>query len=205
MTARHSSLFTLRSGQSGLRIYTTRRDAAPDCIYKVKTGFIGILGGLPPTLHLLRVQAPFPAVGAELGGVQTDRLQHHCEFVGSRPALWFLLGCRHHLSLQPPRLPPVVEGDNFPATGGELDLEVIHAVNRQKDPRGEKACWEEAAFRVLTGNQQPDHSRISDFRRRHLGALAGLFVQVLRLCQKAGLVSLGQVALDGAEIKANTS
>ncbi len=49
---------------------------------------------------------------------------------------------------------------------------------------------------MLTGNQQPDHSRISDFRRRHLSALAGLFVQVLRLCQKAGLASLGHVALD---------
>jgi transposase len=115
---------------------------------------------------------------------------------------------------------------------GELDLEEIHAVYRQKDPRGEKAyeprmmvvlllyaycvglpssrkiekaCWEDAAFRVLTGNQQPDHSRISDFRRRHLPALAGLFVQVLRLCQKAGLVSLGQVALDGTKVKANAS
>lgn len=107
---------------------------------------------------------------------------------------------------------------------GELNLEEIHAGYRQKDPRGEKAyeprmmvvlllyaycvglpssrkiekaCWEDAAFRVLTGNQQPDHSRISDFRRRHLSALADLFVQVLRLCQKAGLVSLGKVALDG--------
>jgi hypothetical protein len=69
----------------------------------------------------------------------------------------------------------------------------------------EKACWEDAAFRVLTGNQQPDHSRISDFRRRHLGALAGLFVQVLRLCQKAELVSLGHVALDGTKVKANAS
>ena len=69
----------------------------------------------------------------------------------------------------------------------------------------EKACWEDAAFRVLTGNQQPDHSRISDFRRRHLPALAGLFVQVLRLCHKAGLVSLGQVALDGTKVKANAS
>ena len=115
---------------------------------------------------------------------------------------------------------------------GELDLEEIHAVYRQKDPRGEKAyeprmlvvlllyaccvglpssrriekvCWEDAAFRVLTGNQQPDHSRISDFRRRHLPALAGLFVQVLRLCHKAGLVSLGQVALDGTKVKANAS
>jgi len=69
----------------------------------------------------------------------------------------------------------------------------------------EKACWEDAAFRVLTGNQQPDHRRISDFRRRHLHALAGLFVQLLRLCQKAGLVSLGQVALDGTKVKANAS
>jgi hypothetical protein len=71
--------------------------------------------------------------------------------------------------------------------------------------RIERACWEDAAFRVLTGNQQPDHSRISDFRLVHLDALAGLFVHVLRLCQKAGLVSLGNVALDGTKVKANAS
>ena len=64
----------------------------------------------------------------------------------------------------------------------------------------EKACWEDATFRVLTGDQQPDHSRISDFRGHHLAGLAGLFVQVHRLCQKAGLVSLGQVALDGTKV-----
>jgi hypothetical protein len=58
---------------------------------------------------------------------------------------------------------------------------------------------------VLTGNQQPVHSRISDFRRRHLAALSGLFVQVLRLCQKAGLLSLGHVALDGTKLRANAS
>jgi hypothetical protein len=58
---------------------------------------------------------------------------------------------------------------------------------------------------VLTGNQQPDPSRISDFHLVHLDALAGLFVQVLRLCQKAGLVSLGNVALDGTKVKANAS
>jgi transposase len=114
----------------------------------------------------------------------------------------------------------------------ELDLSVIYAVYAARDPRGvkayeprmmvvlllyaycvgipssrriERACWEDAAFRVLTGNQQPDHSRISDFRLVHLDALAGLFVQVLRLCQKAGLVSLGNVALDGTKVKANAS
>ena len=66
--------------------------------------------------------------------------------------------------------------------------------------RIERACWKGAAFRVLTGNQQPDHSRISDFRRMQLDAVTGLFVHVLRLCRKAGLMSLGMVALDGTKI-----
>ncbi len=115
---------------------------------------------------------------------------------------------------------------------GELDLSAIYAVYEARDPRGvkayeprmmvvlllyaycvgipssrriERACYEDLAFRVLTGNQQPDHSRISDFRLVHLDALAGLFVQVLRLCQKSGLVSLGHVALDGTKVKANAS
>jgi len=59
----------------------------------------------------------------------------------------------------------------------------------------ERARYEDLAFRVLTGNQQPDHSRISEFRRRNLDALSDLFVHILRLCQKAGMVSLGHVAL----------
>jgi transposase len=69
----------------------------------------------------------------------------------------------------------------------------------------ERACYEDLACRVLTGNQQPDHSRISEFRRRNLDALKGLFVQILRLCQMAGMVSLGHVALDGTKVKANAS
>ena len=69
----------------------------------------------------------------------------------------------------------------------------------------EKACSEDLAFRVLSGNQQPDHTRISEFRRKHLQILEGLFVQVLQLCQKAGLVKLGHVALDGTKGEANAS
>ncbi len=69
----------------------------------------------------------------------------------------------------------------------------------------ERACYENLPFRVLTGNQQPDHTRISEFRSRNLDALKGLFVQILRLCQKAGMVSLGHVALDGTKVKANAS
>lgn len=69
----------------------------------------------------------------------------------------------------------------------------------------ERKTHEDVAFRVIAGGAHPDHSRISDFRRIHLDALAGLFVEILRLCQKAGLVKLGSVALDGTKVKANAS
>jgi transposase len=69
----------------------------------------------------------------------------------------------------------------------------------------EKRTHEDVAFRVLAGDTHPDHTQISEFRRIHLTALAGLFLQVLRLCQKAGLVKLGHVSLDGTKMKANAS
>ena len=69
----------------------------------------------------------------------------------------------------------------------------------------EKHLCEDIAFRVLAANNTPDFRTISDFRKDHLKALAGLFLQVLKLCRKAGLVKLGHVALDGTKIKANAS
>ena len=69
----------------------------------------------------------------------------------------------------------------------------------------EKRLCEDIAFRVLAANNTPDFRTLSDFRKDHLKALAGLFLQVLKLCQKAGLVKLGHVALDGTKIKANAS
>ena len=64
---------------------------------------------------------------------------------------------------------------------------------------------EDVAFRVLAANQRPDFRTISDFRKQHLTALADLFVQVLKLCQRAGLVKLGHIAVDGTKVKANAS
>jgi transposase len=114
----------------------------------------------------------------------------------------------------------------------QLDLDPILQLYRQKNARGEKAydhrmmvvlilyaycvwmpssrkiertCYEDLPFRVLSGNQHPDHTRISEFRRRHLELLEDLFLQVLRLCQKAGLVHMGHVALDGTKVGANAS
>jgi len=68
-----------------------------------------------------------------------------------------------------------------------------------------KACRERVDFMAVTGMQTPDFRTISDFRKRHMAALKELFVQVLRLCQEAGLVKLGHVALDGTKLKANAS
>lgn len=69
----------------------------------------------------------------------------------------------------------------------------------------EKRTYEDIAFRMVAANRHPDHDSICEFRKRHLKALAALFVQILRLCQETGLVKLGHVALDGTKIKANAS
>ena len=69
----------------------------------------------------------------------------------------------------------------------------------------EKHCQEDVAFRVLAANNQPDHRTINDFRKLHLATLEHLFVEVLHLCQKTGLVKFGHISLDGTKIKANAS
>src|SRR5437588_1611904 len=64
---------------------------------------------------------------------------------------------------------------------------------------------ERANFMMIVAGDPPDFRTIAEFRKRHLRTLAGLFVQVLRLAETAGLVKLGHVALDGTKIKANAS
>jgi transposase len=114
----------------------------------------------------------------------------------------------------------------------ELDLSLIYAEYERSDGRGlsayhpllltrlllygysigvtssraiEKATYDNVAFRYLAADQHPDHDTIASFRQEHLEALAGLFVQALRLCHKAGLVKLGNIAIDGTKIQANAS
>lgn len=114
----------------------------------------------------------------------------------------------------------------------ELDLSRIYAEYERNDGRGlsayhpllltrlllygysigvtssravERATYDNVAFRYLAADQHPDHDTIASFRQEHLEALAGLFVQALRLCEKAGLVKLGNVAIDGTKILANAS
>src|ERR1035437_2605177 len=113
-----------------------------------------------------------------------------------------------------------------------LDLGAIYASYDAKDGRGQAAyapemmlrvllygyatgvyssrkielrTFEDVAFRYLSADEHPDHDTIATFRKRHLAALAALFTQALLLCEKAGLVKLGHVAIDGTKIKANAS
>ena len=69
----------------------------------------------------------------------------------------------------------------------------------------EQALYEDIGFRMLSGDQQPDHWTLSEFRRRHKEALGDLFWQTVQLANGAGLVKLDQVAVDGTKIKAYAS
>lgn len=69
----------------------------------------------------------------------------------------------------------------------------------------ERRCGRDVAYRVLSGNRQPDHATIARFRDRHQTPLAEVFVQVLRLCAEAGLVRVGLVALDGTKLRGDAT
>lgn len=114
----------------------------------------------------------------------------------------------------------------------ELDLAAFHRAIQSKDQRGARpyapdlmvalllygyctgvfssrriarATHEDVPFRVIAGECHPHFTRIAAFRRENLSLLEGLFLQVLQLCDKAGLVKLGHVAIDGSKIQANAS
>jgi transposase len=80
-----------------------------------------------------------------------------------------------------------------------------YCVGKMSSRKIEEATYDDVGFRVLACNQQPDHDSIAEFRKRHLQELGRLFVQVVEMCQRAGLVKLGHVAIDGTKIKANAS
>jgi transposase len=69
----------------------------------------------------------------------------------------------------------------------------------------ERSCVEDVAYRVIATNLVPDHSTIAEFRKRHETALAGLFTDVLKLCNRAGLVTVGVIAVDGTKVHASAS
>jgi transposase len=82
-------------------------------------------------------------------------------------------------------------------------LVYAYAVGERSSRQIERRCVEDVAFRVITGNRRPDHTTIARFRVRHERALADLFVGVLALCARVGMVKVGTVAVDGTKMHAN--
>jgi transposase len=147
----------------------------------------------------------------------------------------FIGGDREQVFLMPPSVRDWVPEGHLVWTVlnavGELDLSAIYADYRAdghgrpayepsmmvalllyayargvRSSRGiERACVEDVAFRVVAGNVAPDHSTIAEFRCRHDRPLADVFSGVLGLCARAGLVSVGVVAIDGTKMAANAS
>ena len=147
----------------------------------------------------------------------------------------FIGGDRDQVFLMPPLVTDWVPGDHLVWTVleavGELDLWAFYADYRADGPgrpayepsmmvalllyayargnrsaRGiERACVEDVAYRVVAGNVAPDHSTIAEFRCRHERALGEVFSGVLGLCARAGLASVGVVAIDGTKMSANAS
>jgi len=69
----------------------------------------------------------------------------------------------------------------------------------------ERATYDSVAFRYIAAGSHPDHDTLATFRRRFLGELEELFVQVLELAREMKLLKLGTVCLDGTKLHANAS
>lgn len=101
-----------------------------------------------------------------------------------------------------------VEQRGYPPYHPRMMVKVLvyaYCIGAPSSRKIEKHLHQDVAFRVLAANNTPDFRTISDFRKDHLEALGDLFLQVLQLCQQAGLVKLGHVSLDGTKVRANAS
>jgi transposase len=121
---------------------------------------------------------------------------------------WFVLDVVDQLDLAPFYRAHRDDGHGHPAYDPKTLLGVLlyaYCLGVRSSRQIERRCVEDIAFRVLAGNQTPDHVTIARFRARHQQALAGFLVESLKLCAAAGMVQVGTVALDGTKVAGNAA
>jgi transposase len=121
---------------------------------------------------------------------------------------WFVRDVVDQLDLGPFLCAYRADGHGHPAYHPKTLLGVLlyaYAIGVRSSRQIQQRCIEDLAFRILAGNQLPDHVTIARFRVRHQQALAGFLVESLRLCAATGMVRLGVVALDGTKVAANAA
>jgi transposase len=122
--------------------------------------------------------------------------------------VYFLLDVIPQMDLQPILQPYQAEERGQPPFHPVMLLTLLlfgYATGTISSRRLMARCETDVACRVIVGEDIPDFRTISDFRKRHWTALKGLFVEVLKLCARAGLAKVGRIVLDGTKIKANAS
>ncbi|MFO7966650.1 MAG: IS1182 family transposase [Archaeoglobaceae archaeon] len=100
------------------------------------------------------------------------------------------------------------EGRGYPPYHPAMMVKVLlyaYCIGTISSRKINKSLYDDVAFRYLSANNFPDFRTICAFRKRHLDVLEDLFLQVLKLCEEAGLVKLGAVSLDGSKVKGNAS
>ena len=119
---------------------------------------------------------------------------------------WFVLEVVERLDLGAIYGAYRLDGSGRPAHEPSMMVALIvyaYCVGERSSRQVERRCVEDVAFRVIAANRAPDHTTIARFRQRFAGPLAGLFVQVLAMCRRAGMVRVGTVAVDGTKMAAN--
>jgi transposase len=151
-------------------------------------------------------------MGARFIGVDRDQVflmpPSVRDWVPEGHLVWTVLAAVEELDLSAFYAAYRVDGHGRPAYEPSMMVAlVLYAYARgNRSARGiERACVEDVSYRVVTGNLVPDHSTIADFRCRHERALGEVFSGVLGLCARAGLASVGVVAIDGTKLSANAA
>lgn len=130
------------------------------------------------------------------------------DWVSEDHLVWSVLGAVEELDLSAFYADYRADGHGRPAFDPAMMVALLlYAYARgNRSSRGiERECREDVAYRVICANLVPDHSTIAEFRCRHESALAELFSSVLSLCRKAGLVTVGVIAIDGTKVSANAA
>jgi transposase len=119
---------------------------------------------------------------------------------------WFVLEVVERLDLRVIYGVFRADGSGRPAHDPAMMVALLvyaYCVGERSSRRIERRCVEDVAFRVIAANRAPDHTTVARFRQRFAEPLAALFVQVLAMCQRAGMVRVGTVAVDGTKMAAN--
>ena len=130
------------------------------------------------------------------------------EWLAEDHLAWFVIDAVEEMNLRPFFSSYRDDGWGRAAHDPEMMVALLlyaYAVGERSSRKIERRLVEDIAFRVIAANQKPDHATIARFRSRHQDELAELFSEVLALCAKAGLVSVGTLALDGTRIAADAA